>query len=284
VADDLRPLWSFDDLDASEARFRALLGGEPDASRRGEVLTQLARVEGLRGRFDAADGLLDEAAACDGASGRLRARIALERGRVRRSCGDQAAALPLFEQALSVAEAADEPFIAVDAIHMVALVVPDHAGRIAWTRRGIEQASASSDDAVRYWLGPLSNNLGWEHSGAGEHEAALAAFEAALTAYSTGSGRPDQVAVARYALGRALRLVDRSAEALPLLEQADAWAEASGTPDGWFCEELALEHDALGNGEAACQPARRALELLPAADPSFAADEERRARLARLAR
>jgi tetratricopeptide (TPR) repeat protein len=282
VADDLRPLWRFDDLDASEARFRALLADEPDASRRGELLTQLARVEGLRGRFDAADELLDEAAACDGSSDRLRARVALERGRVRRSSGDPAAALPLFEQAVTVAQAADEAFIAVDAVHMVALVVSDHAGRIAWTRLGIEQASASSDESVRYWLGPLSNNLGWEHSAAGEHDEALAAFEAALTAYST-TGQPDQVAVARYALGRALRLVDRSAEALPLLEQALAWAEASGTPDGWFCEELALEHEALGNGEAARVPARRALELLPVADASFAGDEARRARLVQLA-
>ena len=39
MSDPLRPLWDFDDLDATEARFRAL---------QAEALTQLARVEGLR--------------------------------------------------------------------------------------------------------------------------------------------------------------------------------------------------------------------------------------------
>lgn len=283
MADDLRPLWDFSDLDASEARFRALLSDHLDAARRGEVLTQLARIEGLRGRYGAADDLLDEAAACDAGSARLRARVLLERGRVRRSSGDPAAAAPLFEEAVTVAEAAGEAFIAVDAVHMVALVAPDQAGRLAWTRRGIEQASASPDEAVRYWLGPLWNNLGWEQSEAGEHEAALAAFEAALAAYTSNPGRPGQIAVARYALGRALRLAGRSAEAVPLLQQALTWADGSGSPDGWFCEELALEQAALGRADEARVQARRALELLREADPSLARDEERRTRLELLA-
>ena len=47
MGDRLRPLWDFDDLEASRERFLAQLAEEtPDASR-AEVLTQLARVESL---------------------------------------------------------------------------------------------------------------------------------------------------------------------------------------------------------------------------------------------
>ena len=57
VGDRLRPLWDFDDLDATEERFAAALDQEDDVGR-AEVLTQLGRVEGLRGRFDEGEALL----------------------------------------------------------------------------------------------------------------------------------------------------------------------------------------------------------------------------------
>ena len=76
MGDRLRPLWDFDDLDASEGRFRAQLAQEPNDAGRAEVLTQLARIEGLRGRFEQCDALLDEAEALGGAE----ARVLLERG------------------------------------------------------------------------------------------------------------------------------------------------------------------------------------------------------------
>ena len=155
--DALRAYWDFDDLDATARRFRAL---------RAEALTQLARVEGLRERFDEGDRLLDEAAQEDDA--RVRIRVDLERGRLRRSSGDKAAALPLFESAFAAALEAGEDWLAGDAAHMCALAARDWDGMLAWTRRGIELAEAS--EAAAYWAGPLLNNLGWEYFEAGEHE------------------------------------------------------------------------------------------------------------------
>ena len=165
--DPLRQYWDFDDLDASEARFRAL---------RAEALTQLARVEGLRDRFDEGDRLLDEAAA--EADARVRIRVDLERGRLRRSRGEKEAALPLFEAAYAAALAAGEDWLAGDAAHMCALAAPDRDGFVAWTQRGI--GLAESSEAASYWLGPLLNNLGWEYFDAGEHEQAHEVFERAL--------------------------------------------------------------------------------------------------------
>jgi tetratricopeptide (TPR) repeat protein len=177
VDDRLRPLWDFGDLDASERRLREQLAAEPDDDGRAEVLTQLARVEGLRERFDAADAILDEAeplASSEIAS----ARLVLERGRVRRSRDNPAAPLPLFESAYAAALAGGQDFVAADAAHMAALAAPDRQGLLAWTTRGLELAESS--EGAAYWAGPLLNNLGWEYFDAGEHERALELFERAL--------------------------------------------------------------------------------------------------------
>jgi tetratricopeptide (TPR) repeat protein len=191
----LRPYWDFDDLDATEARFRAL---------RDEALTQLARVEGLREDFAAGDRLLDEVTSPDP---RVRIRVDLERGRLRRSAGDKAAALPLFEAAFASAVEAGEDWLAGDAAHMAALASPDRDGFVAWTQRGLELAERS--EAASYWAGPLLNNLGWEHFDAEEYEQALEAFERALEVRLRDPGNTaaieharDAVAEARRALGR----------------------------------------------------------------------------------
>jgi len=281
MADQLRALWDFDDLDTTERRLREQLALETDDSAKAEVLTQLARVEGLRDRFDAGDRLIDDAAGLAGDSAKARARVDLERGRLRRSSGDGEAALPLFESAFAIALEADESFIAVDAAHMAALVAPEPTGFIAWTQRGIELAEAHDDAA--YWLGPLLNNLGWQYYEQGEFEQALNAFEQALLARERDPDNPEAAEIARYAVGKAMRALGRSGEAVPLLEQAVAWADSVDAPDGWLHEELAEEYAAVGRDDDARVHARLAEPLLLAADPSFADDADRVARLRSLA-
>jgi hypothetical protein len=143
VGDRLRALWDFDDLEASERRFRELLATEADDRARAEVLTQLARVSGLRGEFDAGEELIAEAERLAGDSGPARVRIDLERGRLLRSSGDAAAALPLFEAAFEAATNAGEHFLAADAAHMAALAAPDRAAYVAG------RAAASSSPSRR---------------------------------------------------------------------------------------------------------------------------------------
>jgi tetratricopeptide (TPR) repeat protein len=195
--DPLRPYWDFDDLDATEASFRAL---------RAEALTQLARVEGLRDRFAEGDRLLDEAATQT--DPRVRIRIDLERGRLRRSSGDRDAAVPLFEAAYEAALAAGEDWLAADAAHMCALAAPDRDGFLSWTQRGI--ALAERSEAASYWLGPLLNNLGWQHFEAGEHERALAAFERALAARERDPANVAALEHAREAVDEARRALGQT--------------------------------------------------------------------------
>jgi len=206
MTDRLRPHWNFDDLDGTEERFRARLAEEVPEPGRAEILTQLARVEGLRGRFDRAGALVDEAAGLSQAAV-VRVRVDLERGRICRSSGSKDAALPLFRSAFATAVDTGEDWLAADAAHMCALAAPDREGFLAWTQRGI--ALAESSEAAAYWLGPLLNNLGWELFDAGEHEQALAVFERAL---AVRGREPEQVAAieaARAAVTEALGALGR---------------------------------------------------------------------------
>jgi tetratricopeptide (TPR) repeat protein len=281
VSDRLRPLWDFGDLDGTERRLRTALEDEATDEGRAEVLAELARVEGLRGDFGAGERLVDEAAALAEEGGVASARVDLERGRLRRSSGDREAALPLFESAFATASRGKHWFIAADAAHMAALAAPDSAGLVEWTLRGIDLAETHEDAA--YWAGPLLNNLGWEYYEAGDFEPALDAFERALAARLREPEREEPIAIARFAVGKALRAVGRADEAIPLLEESAAWAAAEGKPDGWFHEELALEYEAAGRADDAGAQARLAIPLLQAADPSFAEDAGRRALLTELA-
>ena len=97
MTDRLRGLWNFDDLDGTEQCLHAQLDQETTDSGRAELLTQLARVEGLRQSFDEGEELIGQAEALAGDSVPARIRIDLERGRLLRSGGDAIAAMPLFE-------------------------------------------------------------------------------------------------------------------------------------------------------------------------------------------
>ena len=181
MSDRLRSLWDFYDLDATEQRLRLQLNGESDDAGRAEVLTQLARVEGLRNDFDACDRLLEQAEGLAGSSAVAQVRIDLERGRKLRSSGDPEGALPLFEAAFSRACDAGEHYLAGDAAHMCALAVAEYREAMEeWTQRGLDLGE--QEPAAAYWAGPLLNNLGWAYFDGGEHAHALELFEQALAA------------------------------------------------------------------------------------------------------
>jgi len=270
LGDRLRPLWDFDDLDASEERFRTQLAHETTDAGRAEVLTQLARVESLRGNYDQCDAVLDEADEIGGAE----VRVLLERGRRARSSGLPGAGLAEFRRAFELARKSGDDVLAVDAAHMVAIVDDTEA----WTVRGIEIAAASADPEVRYWLGPLYNNVGWSRYEAGDATGALDAFELALASRERDDPRPYPLEVARYSVGKALRALGRPEEAAAALERCVAWASEAGVEDAYFHEELAEDYAALGRLDEAAEQARLALELVSEGD-----EPARAARLRELA-
>ena len=123
MADRLRGLWDFSDLDGSEARLRAQLEREPDDAGRAEVLTA-ARAR----RRPARPLRRRRAAARRGreAGRRLGRRAGARRPRAWapapfRGGRSGAPRCPLFERAFYSAREAGEEFVAVDAAHMAAI-------------------------------------------------------------------------------------------------------------------------------------------------------------------
>lgn len=235
-------LWDFDDPVGSEGRFRAAADAAPEPQR-SILLTQVARAAGLAGRYDEALALLDSLAGVDA---ELRVRVLLERGRVLNSRGAPDEARPLFESAFAAASDAGLEHLAIDALHMVAIVGPA-SEQEALNRRALAFAASADDPRARDWRASLLNNLGWTLFDRAEYSAALALFEDALAA-RIEQGKPGNIRIARWCIGRTLRALGRLGEALVIQEGLAAEFAAAGTADPYVDDELAELHSALKAG------------------------------------
>ena len=251
--EELDRLWDFDDPAGSEQRFLALLPRarhERDGAFLGEVLTQLARAQGLQRRFGEADRTLDEAASAlrpDDERGRV--RLLLERGRVANSAGRAGRGAAQFADAWERARAAGEDALAVDAAHMLGIVEPPESAW-EWNERAMQLARTSPDPRARRWVGSLANNMGWARHEAGDYDQALALFQVALEERRR-EGTANQVRIARWCVARCLRSLGRVEEALAEQQALAAELEAEGEVDGYVDEELAECLLALGRGDDA---------------------------------
>lgn len=281
---DFDALWDYDAPGPTEATFRAILPAAKASGRReylAQLLTQIARTEGLQMKFDAAAKTLDEAEALLTNETRVaRVRLLLERGRMYHSSKQRDKARPLFEAAWTLAREAKADGYAVDAAHMLGIVEPGDSS-VAWNRKAIEYAERSEDPAARKWLGSLYNNLGWTHHGAKDHATALGLFQKAL-AERERAGDKGRIQVARWCVARALRSLDRIEEALAIQRSLLEEHRVAGSEDGFVQEEIAECLLALGRAEEAGPHFTAAHEML-SKDPWLTRDEpERLERLRRL--
>ena len=285
---DFRKLWDFDHPDVSEQRFRGLLADTAatgDVGYRCEVMTQLARSQGLQRKFDDAQATLDEAQAMlTEATPKARIRCLLERGRVWNSSGNPEASVPLFEEAFDGAAAIKEEGLAVDALHMLGIATKGDDA-IRWNLAAIAYLEKAEDPEVKGWLGPLLNNLAWTYHDSGQYEKALDLFERSL-AFREQEGDPRPTQIARYTVGRALRSLGRVEEALAIQQKLLAEiAAGGGDEDGYVYEEvgeclLALERDP----ERQRASFTRAHELLSQDAWTVENEADRLARIERLAK
>ena len=271
--------WNFDQPVASEAIFRLELAKLPaDSGARLELLTQIARAQGLQRRFDEATATLDEVQReLAGHAQRVSVRYLLERGRVFNSSRQPERAVPLFRDALDQARVAKEDFLAIDAAHMLGIASPP-AERLDWDLRAVEMTERTTDVRSKRWLASLYNNIGWAYHDRGDDALALEYFQKALPAWEA-RGDANAIRAARWSIARAMRSLGRYDEALAIQHALLAENERSGTVDGFVFEELGELSLARGDAEAARPWFARAYAAL-SADASLSADEP--ARLERL--
>ena len=273
--------WNFEQPAASEARFRAELARlSGESSARIDLLTQIARAQGLQRRFDAAHATLDQVeASLAGHAPRVSVRYLLERGRVFNSSRQPERATPLFHAALDQARATGEDFLAIDAAHMLGIAAPP-AERLDWNLQAVGMTERTTDSRSKRWLASLYNNIGWTYHERGDYTQALEYFQKALPAWQA-RGDPIAIRAARWSVARALRSLGRYDEALAIQRALLSELEASGETDGYVFEELG-ELTLAQRDAAAARPWFAKAYAALSADPSFVADNP--ARLERLHR
>lgn len=195
----------------------------------------MARAIGLQGRFDEAQALLNELP--DDEDEELRVRILLERGRVMNSAGDPDRALPEFQMASETAQNEGLEHLAVDAIHMLAIVAAP-SEQDGLNSRALELAESATDPRARQWRGSLLNNMGWSAFDRGDVDVALRLFNQALAAREE-QGKPSEIFVARWCIARTLREKGSVDEALAIQLQLAKELRAAGKSDNFVDEEIA---------------------------------------------
>ena len=275
-------LWNYEDPAGTERKFRELLphvreSGPPGSAE--ELLTQIARTQGLQQKYTEALATLDGVdAAIPPDMTVVRVRSRLERGRVLNSSGKPEESLSIFSDALRLAQQANLEFYAVDAAHMLGIAAKGEES-LKWNAEAIRLAEAAKDPKAHRWLGALYNNTGWTYFDMGRYQQALDLFERHLE-YRKETGDKVQIGIARWSIAKVYRHLGRVEESLKLqLELLDDPDRKGKDSEGYTHEEIAECLRLLGRNTEATPHIARAWELLHE-DPWLKQDEP--ARLSRL--
>jgi tetratricopeptide (TPR) repeat protein len=260
---DFNDMWDYNDPAGSEAKFRDML---PSAEESGgsayhlQLLTQIARALGLQKNFDEAHTLLNEVEESMEGGDLVEVRYLLERGRAFNSSKQLKKAVPLFLQAAEIGEQIGAEFYAVDALHMLAIAAPPEE-RLDWNLKAIRFSEGSLDERAKNWLGSLYNNTGWSLFDEKRYEEALELFKKAQS-YRETQGNAENISIARWCVGKTLRVMERVEAALDIQREL----EAGPDHDGFVDEEIAECLYALGQAEEAKPYFKKAFASLPKID------------------
>lgn len=281
----LDSLWNFNDPAGTEARFRELLPRareSSDPSYAAELLTQIARTQGLQQKFDEAHATLDGVDASLKADMKVaKIRSLLERGRVFNSSGKAKESIPIFKDALRGAQESGLENYAIDAAHMLGIAEKGQEA-LNWNLEAIRLAEAAKDPKARRWLGPLYNNTGWTYFDMGDYAEALKLFERDIE-FRKQTATNVEVGIARWSAAKMMRHLGRVEESLKqqteLLDDPD---RKNNDSEGYTREEIGECLLLLKRPREAAPHFARAWELLHN-DPWLSRDEsDRLTRLKRL--
>ena len=255
MAIDLKPLWNFDDPAQSEQRFRSALvtATEDDAF---ILQTQIARTYGLRRDFAKSREILkgiEPELQTAGVEGRV--RYSLELGRTYASATHppelqtaetKALARTAYNKAYELAKGGRLDGLAIDALHMLAVVDTAPADQLKWGKEALTIAETSSQPAAKLWEASLRNNVGYALHGLGRYEEALEQFRQAVLLREAGSD-VQAARIAHWMVGWTLRSLNRVDESLEIQLHLEREREAAGVPSQYVFEELELLYRAKGN-------------------------------------
>lgn len=196
-----------------------------DASIYPQILSQLALAQAMQKQFPEAHATIDEAERVLLASDAVaKARILLERGRVYHQAGDLERAKRFYESSYRWSQEQELDEHTCNAAHMLAIVVQANSEKIQWNELAIQLAKESTSVKAKAWLGSLCNNLGVAYFEAKRYEKALILFRESLE-HRQREGVVLNIYMAKWQIGRTLRLLGHYEEAFSTLLETQTYAE-----------------------------------------------------------
>jgi len=239
---DFNEMWDYNNPDQTETKFRELIPiakKSNDLSYYAQLLTQIARAQGLQQKFEEAHEILDsvEAMLTDKLT-TAKIRYLLERGRVYNSSNHPDKSKLLFSEAYELAAKNSEDFYAIDAIHMLQIVEPPEK-QLQWAEKAMKLAEDTQDERAKKWLGPLYNNTGWTYFDLNQYDKALELFEKSLK-WREAKNDEQGIGIAKWTIARTYREMGKVEEALKMQRALEQEREEKKIdPSGYVFEEIA---------------------------------------------
>ncbi len=275
-------MWDYQHPDSTEIKFKQVLSTlnnntetPYDAGYHVELLTQIARTQGLQRKFAKAHKTLDNAEDLlqqDMKTATI--RYQLERGRVYNSSGKTDKAQSLFLKAYTYGKKNKLDFYTLDAAHMMAIVTPSEK-QLEWNEIALKIAEHSEDKRCENWLGTLYNNIGWSYHELEKYNRALELF---TKGYNWRKKINDQRGsrIAKWTIARTHRSLKEYDKALKIqLELKKEIEENHLQPDGYVFEELAEIYLLKKKTKSAKKYFQKAYKIL-SKDPWLKANEKER--------
>ena len=251
-------MWNYQYPDSTEIIFTEMLKGLKDSSEssydaeyHAELLTQIARTQGLQGKFIQAHATLDSVKNMLNDNMKIAfMRYLLERGRVFNTSGEWEISKPIFMKAFNFGTENNLDIFTLDAAHMMGIVEPPEK-QLEWNLKALKIAEETSDTNCKGWLGPLYNNIGWTFHDLTEYHQALTYFQKGYD-WRMEIGDENGARIAKWTVGRCLRSLGKYDEAIKLQKEIQLEIKENKlSKDGYVFEELAELYLLKGNKELA---------------------------------
>lgn len=192
---DIRSVWDWNHPEKAELAFAKLADeakSDQDKDFYLQLLTQMARAQGLQEKFDQANATLNQVQ-LQLTENTLFAKIRyyLERGRVFNSSKQPEQATPLFKTAFDLAMPVSDD-LAIDAAHMMGIALSDPDEQVDWDLKALGIVSNSVDLTVKSWIVAIDYNMSWSLYDGKRFEESLEAFTKYVAVLESHGSQPDQ--------------------------------------------------------------------------------------------
>lgn len=239
-------MWDYNNPVETEQLFIGFLSGLKNSAETSydqnyhvELLTQIARTQGMQGKFDVANQTLEDAKDLFNEktkSGEM--RYLLEKGRILNSSGNAEESQPIFLQAYNFGLENRLDFHTLDAIHMLGIVESPNK-QVDWNMKAIDVAENSLDTRCKGWLGPLYNNIGWSFHDQKDYESSMKYFQKGYDFRKTQAD-DNATRIAKWTIGRCHRSLGDLDKAKKIMLELETEIDTNNLPkDGYVYEELA---------------------------------------------